>query len=73
MTIIIIFAIDTGKPVIHPRSNSSVITNAELRKIRGQLSKSTFNMSQTAVVKKSDLVHLRSRSIVKDKFTLKKE
>ena len=30
-------------------------------------------MSQTAVVKKSDLVHLRSRSIVKDKFTLKKE
>ena len=59
-------------PVAH-RPNSAVISAAELKNIRSQLSMGKQNNSQVSVIQKQDLDRIRKEVILKDKATLKRE
>ena len=65
--------LDTGKPVIQQRANTSVISTNELRNIREQIEASKFNKSMASVVGKGDLERVKTFSIVKDKAQIESE
>ena len=60
-------------PVTQHRPNSAVISAAELKNIRSQLSMGKQNNSQVSVIQKQDLDRIRKEVILKDKATLKRE
>ena len=47
------------------RANTSVITNAELRKIREQISGKKENQSQVSVVNRTELARIKRGMIIK--------
>ena len=57
-------------PAVQHRPNSAVISAAELKNIRSQLSVGKQNNSQVSVIQKQDLDRIRKEVIIKDKATL---